>query len=267
MTSSHRLRVCLLSGSTVYDGPRPHSLAELRRKVASFIGLRNKNELLFCSGDIILRNIKDAGEHVTVVRDQVMGLLEKFLRNVYSVVLPEHLRPAREHRGLMLAAVERNGLALRHASAELRSDRDVVLTAVASDGRALQYASAELQADQNVVTTAVTRCGHALQYASADLRGHRSIVLKAVRNIGWSLRFASVELRVDRDVVLKAAYNINWARQYVFVANKNVHPCLVLAAVASNDLVLRHTSEELGTDQDVLLEIVKKMQHECHAGF
>ena len=46
-------------------------------------------------------------------------------------------------KGEVLAAVARNGYALRQASAELKTDREVVLAAVA-----MWQASAELQADR-----------------------------------------------------------------------------------------------------------------------
>ena len=41
-----------------------------------------------------------------------------------------------------MEAVEHDGLALQHASAELRHDRDVVMAAVKQNGWALRYASA-----------------------------------------------------------------------------------------------------------------------------
>ena len=49
-----------------------------------------------------------------------------------------------EHEALM-KAVSKNGLALRHASLELRGDHEIVMTAVSQKGRALQHASLELR--------------------------------------------------------------------------------------------------------------------------
>ena len=107
MASSQRLCVRLLSGATVYEGLRPHSLAELRDEVAATLGCKC-DELSFCSGYAVLSCLEDADEQITVVRDEVMGLLGEFLKSAHGN-LPEHLWPAREHRRLLLAAAERNG--------------------------------------------------------------------------------------------------------------------------------------------------------------
>ena len=48
----------------------------------------------------------------------------------------------------VLAAVAKNGLALRYASETLKNDRDVVLAAVAQNGLALEYASETLKNDE-----------------------------------------------------------------------------------------------------------------------
>ena len=212
--ASARLCVRLLSGATVYEGPRPHSLAELRDEVAATIGCERKDELFFCSGDAVLDCIEDAGEEITAVRDQVMGLLKGFLWYGYKNELPKHLWPAREHRRLILAAVAINGLLLQHASAELRADRDVVLAAVACRGPALRYASPELQADRDVVLAALASNGCALRFASPQLRADRDVVLAAVANDGCALLHAAAELRADRDVVMAAVANDRYALHY-----------------------------------------------------
>ena len=102
--ASRRLCVRLLSGATVYEGPCPHSLEELRDKVAAAMGCERKDELVFCSGDAVLDCIEDAGEEITAVRDQVVGFLKEFMWHAYKDELPVRLWPAREHRRLILAA-------------------------------------------------------------------------------------------------------------------------------------------------------------------
>ena len=195
--ASRRLCVRLLSGAMVYEGPRPHSLAELRDEVAATMGCEC-DELSFCSGDAtVLGCIEDADEQITAVRDQVMGLLREFLRHVDDGELPERLWPVRDHRRLLLAAVERNGDALQHASSELQADRAVVLTAVANSGRVLQYASPELRADPDIVLAAVKTSGYAMQHASAELRADRDFVLAAVANSRRAIVYASPELWAD----------------------------------------------------------------------
>ena len=142
-------------------------------------------------------------------------------------------------RDVVLAAVQRYGWYLKHASAEMQADREVVLAAVTKDGYVLQYASAELQADQEVVLAAMQskeyyynaaqmerigsyRCamvsisgglisypgltansnGDNLKYASAELRANREFVLAAVQKVDalFALRHVSAELRLDPQV-------------------------------------------------------------------
>ena len=227
----------LLSGATVYEGPHPHSLAELRDKVAATMGCERKDELVFCSGDAVLDCIEDAGDEITAVRSQVMGLLPELLKYAsYGEYgeLPEHLWHAREHRGLLLAAVAVSGYALRHASPELRADRDVVLAAVTTTGYALQYASPELRADRDVVLAAVERCCLALTHASEELRADRDVVLAAVE--------------AGRHV--KPASHRNEAGRWMQYAYDNLVDCsVVMAAVANDRHVLVHASAELRAER------------------
>ena len=254
--ASKRLCVRLLSGAPVYEGLRPHSLAELRDEVAATMGCERKDELVFCSGDAtVLGCIEDADEQITAVRDEVMGLLGEFLRHVDNRELPERLWPAREHRRLLLAAAERNGDALQHASSELQAVRAVVLAAVANSGRVLQYASPELRADRDVVLVAVAKCGYAMQHASAEFRADRNFVLAAVASNGYALRHASPELRGDRAVVMAAVASNGCALQYAS-AELRADRDVVLAAVTKNGYALQHASPELRADRAVVTAAV-----------
>ena len=205
--ASRRLCVRLLSGATVYEGPRPHSLAELRDKVAATMGCERKDELVFCSGDEVLDCIEDVGDEITAVRDQVVGLLKEFLWHAYNDELPERLWPAREHRRLILAAVAINGYALQHASVELRADRDVVLAAVtAMRGEKLPPSSGTTETSRDVVMAAVASNRYALQYASPELRADRGVVMGAVANDRDALVHASAEFRADRKTHRREGY-------------------------------------------------------------
>ena len=59
------------------------------------MGCEWKDELVFCSGGAVLDCIEVAGEEITAVRDQVMGLLGEFLRHAYKNELPERAPPVR----------------------------------------------------------------------------------------------------------------------------------------------------------------------------
>ena len=113
--TSKWLCVRLLSGDVVYEGGAPRSLTQLRDEVAGTLFLEC-DELSFCSGDAVLICIEEAGEQITVVRDKVMGSLNKLSRYSFIPNLPEHLWSARGHRRLLLPA-------------ELGVDQDVILAA------------------------------------------------------------------------------------------------------------------------------------------
>lgn len=125
-------------------------------------------------------------------------------------------------RAMVLRAVKRDGMALEHASEQMKNDFSIVEAAVnntnwslqfaskrmvqrwveicASD---LQYASEEMKGDRDVVMAAIRRYGGALQYASEDMKNDRELVLEALQNHG-SLRHASPTLQCDRDIVMAA---------------------------------------------------------------
>merc|ERR1712117_22807 len=84
---------------------------------------------------------------------------------------PVELRADRE---IVLAAVRRNGYALRYASAELKADKEVVLAAITADADAgenylykcpFQYAAAALKADREFVLAAAAQNGKVLEWA------------------------------------------------------------------------------------------------------
>ena len=71
----------------------------------------------------------------------------------------------------MLARVNKDGCALKHASAKLQGDREIVLAAVRQSGWALEYASDECKGDREIVLEAVSQTGYALRFASEELQG------------------------------------------------------------------------------------------------
>lgn len=101
----------------------------------------------------------------------------------------------------MMAAVEGNGFALQHASANVRDNKQVVLRAVTNVGNALQYASEGLRADPDVVMCAVDNYGFALRHAALPLRNNPAIVLRAVAQYYDALMYASEELRSNKEFV------------------------------------------------------------------
>jgi cell division protein ZapA (FtsZ GTPase activity inhibitor)/lambda repressor-like predicted transcriptional regulator len=99
-------------------------------------------------------------------------------------------------------------------SEKLQGDRKFVLAAVQKDGAALRFASEELKGDREIVLAAVHKHGAALRFASEELKGDREIVLAAVQNDGYALECASEKLKADRGIVL-AAVNLGCLRPTV----------------------------------------------------
>ena len=89
-----------------------------------------------------------------------------------------------------------NGLLLRLATEEQRSNRATVRAAVRRTGEALQFASNELKGDREIVLEAIKQDAFALQHASSALRADRDIVLEAVRSIPSALRYAAENVRL-----------------------------------------------------------------------
>jgi len=76
----------------------------------------------------------------------------------------------RNDLGIVLAAVQQNGLALEFASQELKNNRDIVLAAVQQNGRALGFASEDLQNNYNVILAAVQRDSWAARWLVSGIR-------------------------------------------------------------------------------------------------
>ena len=99
---------------------------------------------------------------------------------------------------VVLAAVSESGLALEHASCDLRCSNVAFFLA---GGKSLWETSPEPFVgvgssgdDHNLVSTAVSECGAALRFASARLRGAEDVVRRALRSDEMVLCWASQEL-------------------------------------------------------------------------
>ena len=113
--------------------------------------------------------------------------------------LPTHREAVLTRRERIIQMVSADGMALRHAPEEFRSDRGITLAAAHSNGHALRFADATYLADIEVVLAALrsAKLWHALHWsplahAIAELRDNRELVLCAVTVIEIpTLRIAS----------------------------------------------------------------------------
>ncbi len=163
------------------------------------------------------------------------------------------------NRKIVLDTVQKNPLALKCASDELKNDRKVVLAAVMRNGKALEYVSDELRNDKTVVLLSVIQDGHMLLYASDELKNDKEVVLAAVRQSGSVLVYASKELRNDKEIVLAAVKTKGRSLLFASKELKNDKE-VVLAAVKSYPSILKHASKELQNDAEVILiyELTKR---------
>ena len=83
-------------------------------------------------------------------------------------------------------------------------DRESLKKMVAQDGLALEHASEELKGDEGVVLAAVKQNGLALEHASDNAKESRNVVLSAVKQNGLALKYASGKLKGDEEVVRAA---------------------------------------------------------------
>ena len=138
-----------------------------------------------------------------------------------------------------MKAVTQKGLALQHATEELRGDREIVMAALSQDGWALEYATEVLRGNREIVMKAVTQKGLALQYATEALRGDREIVMAAVSQNGWALKYATEALRGDREIVMKAVTHKWVALQFATEELRGDNEIMEVALRDSDALALK----------------------------
>eukprot|EP01043_Picozoa_sp_COSAG02_P012198 COSAG02_NODE_468_length_21758_cov_41.206796_8_plen_583_part_00 len=182
-------------------------------------------------------------------------LLEAVKRD--GLALRHASEPLRNDPHIVREAVKQDGLALRHASEPLRNDAQIVLEAVKQDGSALADASEPLRSDAQIVLEAVKQWGGALAYASKSLRNDPQIVLEAVKQWGGVLADASEPLRNDAQIVLEAVKQHGCALKRASEPLRN-DAQIVLEAVKQNGLALEHASKLLQNNPQIVLEAVKQ---------
>mmetsp|Transcript_94757 Transcript_94757/g.141965 ORF Transcript_94757/g.141965 Transcript_94757/m.141965 type:complete len:692 (-) Transcript_94757:304-2379(-) len=211
--------------------------------------------------DVILANASLEGKRAT--------------RNV-----PDFVRVDKES---VLAAVQKNGYALKSVAEALKGDEDVVRTAFESKGSfVLIYASPNLKTSKPFMQSLALKSGHVLQYASESVRNDKHVVLTAVKTNGTSLQHASNTLRADKEVVLAAVSQDGKALPYasaelqedadIFKVAVAQHGELlataptnitedggaVLAAVAQEPSAIIHASPSLMDDKEFVKQVVAK---------
>lgn len=193
------------------------------------------------------------------VGDQLRSFAKAYIRVLINPLHLNHLDELfKNDRDIVLAAVQRNGLALLYAPLALKNDRDIVLIALQRNALALRYASLPLKNDINIVLAAVQRNGLAFQYASKALRSDKRVALEAVQRNGLALQYASEALRNDKEVVLAAVNQNSLAFYYASKAlrnDKSLALTLLLNPMNPFFNIFENIGNELKTDHSFLAKI------------
>lgn len=181
----------------------------------------------------------------------------KSLRSADREWLRKQPDDVRSDREVVLAVVERDGLALEHSSAELRRDRAIVLAAVSKGAFALQFAAKQLLDDRIFVQAAVQRNGYSLACVPAKFQADREIVMTAVREEGGALEYAAEALKGDREIAVAAVRRSESACEHVsesLWANSG----FVATVTATRESTVEYAADELQEDYEFLLMLIEQ---------
>jgi len=176
-------------------------------------------------------------------------------------LLPKSLQ---NDRKIVLAAVQNNGMALKHASPALQNDEEVVKRAIDNNGLALVFASTTLQANKNVVLASISSqlestdtisLGQIMNHMASDLWADREIALQCVRADGDMLYKFSKTLKDDRDIVLAAVNKGGFALRYASEKLQGDRE-IVESAVRSSGKALKFASPIFYSDSKIALAAV-----------
>lgn len=180
-------------------------------------------------------------------------------RNVTSSNIsaaPEYLL---NDKDFILAAVKKEGFALRYAGPELKKDPEIVLAAVNQSGQALQYAGPLLKANKEIALAAVTQDGVAIEYVDSELKKDPEIYIVVVKKNGLALEYADPSIKKNPAVVLAAVEQCGFALQFADPTLKHNRE-IVLAAVKQDGRALEivPAGDPLTKDWGLVLAAVKQ---------
>jgi hypothetical protein len=163
----------------------------------------------------------------------------------------------RNNRDVVMAAVIRNGWALKHASPAMQNNPDVVRAAVTNDGDALKHASPAMQENRRVVLVAVSQNGFALQWAGRDMQKDLDVVVAAVAQNGFVLDNVIPSLQVNLRVVVAAVGQNGEVLDFVTPSLQD-NPEVVLTAVTRDGWALQYASYRLQKKRPVVRAAVRQ---------
>jgi len=195
-----------------------------------------------------------------------------------------------DHRGVVLAAVQNNGLALLHASERLRDDFEVVSAAMRQNHDAIKYASSRLRQDREMLLLELELNPSCAERLSFDLKSDSTFIRDGIERISsrpfsfltlrplcrvirehhndgmmelmvmkfpWTLQLASVEQQDSAPLVSKAVAKVGVVLSYAS-PRLRADPIIVSIAVSNAGSALKYASPLLQDSQDLVRAAVEQ---------
>lgn len=142
----------------------------------------------------------------------------------------------------------------------LRNDPEIVSAAIERDGLAVEHASNELQADPKIGLLAVKNNPLALQYLHRSLKNNPEIVIEAIKKDGLAIQHASEELQDDPKIALIAVKNNSLAFNFLYPPITSNYEIVKIALEANPELI-GHVAEDLKNEkgEKIYSKIVDEM--------
>ena len=192
---------------------------------------------------------------------EIVLLALKTCRHNYSVdVSPLKFasQPLKNDQEVVLAAVEKNGYAIFHASKERQRDRSLVLAALKQQPWIWTYLdklAPELATDLNLALCVIRQIPEIFKFASEKVRHSKAVTLAAVTQWGEALEYTSRQLRADEEVVLASVKNDGQSIRSLEFKSPCFNKKVILAAVRQCGRALKWVREKY-TDPNLDLDII-----------
>lgn len=238
----------------------PDALITTEEKLLEAI--RKEGEWMLPCADLALSGNQESIDRADQVFKEVSKRLDE-RKSILALIeqAPNHFLAKadddiKDDEVVILSAVTKDGLALKHASPRLQRKREIVEAAIKQLPFMLSKVHPDFCGDKDMVLIAVDRDGNALQYATPDLQNDKAVVLRAISQNGIALQYASPMLRKDKAIAIAAVKQNSLALEFVDEKIKDQE--LVEAAVKKNLKALQYLGKGYRPDKKKILDIINQ---------
>jgi TPR repeat protein len=157
---------------------------------------------------------------------------------------------------LILRAVAEDGLQLRHAPKQLRSNPKLVLKALSQNYRAWRFMDSSLWEHREVVDLLISREGLLLEYVSKRLQADRDIVVKSLSQDHDASKFMHKGFWMDKQICLMILQKDGLALSHIARSLRD-DDAIVKTAIQQNGLALEFASSRFRQDASIVLQAVR----------